>query len=191
MMLGSHNSWSYLKPLKWWMYLIRFTAKCQSHSIRKQYLEDGVRCFDLRIKFVNDILRIAHGKIIYKYSLSDLKEDLKWLNDQGDVWIRVLHEVRTEEEYTTRNKLHFTGFCSQVIEDYPNIHWWCGRNLFNWQFDYFFADVPYCEEKYASVCPPKKWDDWWPWLYAVRKNHSILSKGTVKDILLIDYVNIK
>jgi hypothetical protein len=50
---------------------------------------------------------------------------------------------------------------------------------------------PTCEENYSSVMPPKWLDDWFPWLYAKLNNRKILSKGTDKDILLIDFVNIK
>ena len=74
---------------------------------------------------------------------------------------------------------------------YPNIIWWCGRNLYNWEFDYDFGTEPSCHEDYSSVSKPKLIDDWWPWLYAKRKNKEILEKGTDKEILLIDFVNIK
>jgi len=48
MILGSHNSWSYLPPKKWYMKPFRFTAQCQDWDIKTQY-EHGVRCFDLRL----------------------------------------------------------------------------------------------------------------------------------------------
>ena len=51
MILGSHNSWSYLTPRKWWMKLFRFVAQCQDYDIKTQYEQFGVRCFDLRLKF--------------------------------------------------------------------------------------------------------------------------------------------
>ena len=61
MIKGSHNSWTYLKPKKWWMYLIRWAAKCQSKNIIEQY-NAGVRCFDLRLKCKeNGDMCIAHG----------------------------------------------------------------------------------------------------------------------------------
>ena len=49
---------------------------------------------------------------------------------------------------------------------------------------------PTCSESYSSVCPPKIIDDWWPWLFAYLNNKKIKEKGTNKDILLIDFVNI-
>ena len=51
MILGSHNSWSYLPPKHWWMWPIHFMAKCQRVDIREQYEKYGVRCFDLRVRW--------------------------------------------------------------------------------------------------------------------------------------------
>ena len=41
MILGSHNSWTYLSPKKWWMKALAFTAKCQKYDIKtaKKHLE--------------------------------------------------------------------------------------------------------------------------------------------------------
>ena len=51
MILGSHNSWSYLPPKHWWMWSFHFMAKCQRVDIREQYEKYGVRCFDLRVRW--------------------------------------------------------------------------------------------------------------------------------------------
>ena len=195
MLLGSHNSWSYLSPKRWWMWLIKFTAKCQSCDIQTQYIKYGVRCFDLRIGFIDGYPCLTHGKVIYKYTLAQIHSDLKWLNDQKDAYVRVIHEARDKKRYTNINVYLFKSFCHWCEQDYPNIHFWCGRNLYNWKYDYVFnlgnSSEPSCEEAYSSVCSPKKIDDWWPWLFAKRKNHLTLQRGTKEDILLIDYVNIK
>ena len=98
MMLGSHNSWSYLPAKKWWMSPFKFVAKCQNINIRDQYNIYNVRCFDLRIRF-NDKneLTVAHGLMEYKISESQLLDDLQWLNNQKEkhdtAWIcqRQLH----------------------------------------------------------------------------------------------------
>ena len=68
MILGSHNSWTYLTPKKWWMKLISFTAKCQDYHIYDQYYRYGVRCFDLRVRFNSDGKAIiSHGIIEYDF----------------------------------------------------------------------------------------------------------------------------
>jgi hypothetical protein len=190
MIIGSHNSWSYLPPKKWWMKLISFTAKCQSLNIKKQY-ELGVRCFDLRIKFTKDgFLRVAHGIIEYNYSSISLASDLEWLNNQSDqVYIRILHEVRSEKEYTKESVDYFVDQIISYQCNFTNLKFWCGRNLYNWKCDYEFPYKPSCEEKYASVCSPKLIDDWYPRLFAYLNNKKIIKEGTDKDILLIDFVN--
>lgn len=190
MILGSHNSWTYLPTKKWWMKLLSFTARCQNISIQEQY-NLGVRCFDLRVKFTKEgFLKIAHGLIEYKYSTLDLCKDLEWLNKQSDVvYIRVLHEIRKKKEYTKESVEYFRDFLIQSENYFKNLKFWCGRNLYNWNIDYKFSFEPTCEDAYASTTTPNYLDDWWPWLYAFINNKKILNKGTDKDILLIDFVN--
>ena len=194
MILGSHNSWSYLPPRRWWMRPIAFMAKCQRVDIRTQYERYGVRCFDLRVRFNKYGLGIvAHGIVEYCFTASKIYEDLAWLDSKGDCYVRVIHEVRTVKQYKNRQRNLFRHFCERLEDEYKNIRFWCGRELFCWGYDYHFPgyDEPTCEERYASVCPPKLVDDWWPWLFARLHNRAVLAAGTKKDILLIDFVDIK
>ena len=189
--LGSHNSWSYLPPLHWWMWPFKFMAKCQSKTIKEQY-ELGVRCFDLRVLFDKyGVVYVAHGFMKYDIDFSELNENLKWLNDKGDCYVRLIHEVRRKSQYTPNAVDYFRQFCEYVKTKYLCIYFWCGRNLYNWEFDYHFSPKPSCHEDYSSVSKPKLIDDWWPWLYSKLNNKKILAKGTDKEILLIDFVNIK
>lgn len=193
MILGSHNSWSYLPVLKWWMKPIAFMARCQRVDIRTQYEKYGVRCFDLRVRFnkYGQVI-VAHGCVEYCFTVSKIYEDLAWLNEKSNAYVRVIHEVRTVKQYKNRQLNSFKYFCERIENDYKNIHLWCGRNLCTWGYDYHFnGDEPTCDEKYASVCPPKLIDDWFPWLFAKKHNSEILKHGTDKGILLIDYVNIR
>ena len=190
MVIGSHNSWSYLKPRKWWLYPFMFMARCQSVGIREQYNKYDVRCFDLRIRFnENGDIVIAHGFMEYKYN--NLLDDLKWLNLKGDCYVRLIHEVRNKIQYTEESIKRFREVCSSFEKEYDKIKFWCGRNLYNWQFDYDFGVEPLCEENYSSVKAPKLIDDWFPWIYARRKNKKIIKNGTHLEILLIDFVNIR
>lgn len=188
MIIGSHNSWSYLPPLRWWMKPVAFMAKCQRVDIRKQY-EQGVRCFDLRVRF-NKYGQgiVAHGIVEYCYTASQIYKDLAWLNDRGDCYVRVIHEVRSASQYKNRCLLAFGRLCSRLESEYEDICFWCGRNLYDWEKDYDFGIDPTCEENYGSVS--SKWLAWWPWLYARLHNRSVLAAGTQKDILLIDFVDI-
>lgn len=190
--LGSHNSWSYAKPKKWWMRPFRFMAKCQSEDIKNQYFNHVVRCFDLRVRFDKDGHPIvAHGSMVYDISEEKLMADLAFLNNRVSApYVRVLHEVRSKKAYTKEEVRLFREFCDTLVHKFPKLMFWCGRNLYNWEVDYDFNNAPSCEEKYSSVCPPKILDDWYPYLYAKMNNDKIKKEGTEKDILLMDFVNI-
>lgn len=191
MVLGTHNSWSYLRPKKWWMKIIAFTARCQSKTIREQY-ELGVRCFDLRIRFDNDGNTLfAHGIVEYDVDSDSVHEDLVWIDNKGDCMVRVLHEVRTEKQYSSCNISIFQDVCRGLQRKFANTKFWCGRNLYNWHEDYDFGFYPTYEEKHASVCSPKLIDDWWPWWFAKFHNKQILKDGSKADVLLMDFVDIK
>lgn len=191
MILGSHNSWSYLPVKQWYLKPLAFTARCQNVDIKTQYEKYGVRCFDLRVRFTpTDGLIIAHGIIEYKYNYYNLIDDLAYLDSKGDCCIRVLHETRNKKQYTVYSKNSFIDFCDYIKRTFNRIKFWCGRNLYNWEVDYDFEYKPECEENYSSVKAPKLIDDWWPWLYAKRHNKEIIEKGTDKDILLMDFVNL-
>jgi hypothetical protein len=86
----------------------------------------------------------------------------------------------------------FRRLCKVLKDDYRNVKFWCGRNLYNYGVDYGFAYHPACTEMYASVCSPHLVDDWLPWLYAYRNNAWIRRDEYKPDeILLIDFVDIK
>lgn len=191
MILGSHNSWSFLPPKKWWQKALAFTARCQKKDIQEQYAL-GVRCFDLRLRLINGEWHIVHNSFDYGL-LEGIMYDLSWLHRQGDVVIRILHDVRKERDYTKEAVEKFKSFCAELILDiYPDIKWWCGRNLYNWEEDFVFDYKPVCHEFYSSVCSPRIIDDWFPFIYASRNNAWIRSGEYGDDeILLIDFVDIK
>ena len=191
MIIGSHNSWSYLPPKHWWMWPFHFMAKCQRVDIREQYEKYGVRCFDLRVRFKDGKAVFAHGIVEYDISDEQMVEHLRWLDDMGSCCVRILHEARNKRQYTESSRRAFRDMCQQLEWKYRNIRFWCGRNLYDWTCDYSFRYYPTCDEKYSSVCYPRIIDDWWPWLYAVIRNKENLAKGTKDDILLIDFIDIR
>lgn len=187
--LASHNSWTYLPPKKWWMWLLRFTAKCQRLSIQEQY-EMGVRCFDLRVKWIDGKMVVAHGIVQYDIDAQQVVDDLIWLNEKGDCFVRLIHEIRNKYENTPTAKNYFRNFCDTVEKRLTRTCFWNGQNLYDHSTDYHFNCKPTCEELYASVRKPKWIDDWWPWWYAWLNNKRIKEAGTTKDILMIDFVDI-
>lgn len=194
MILASHNSWSYLTPIKWWQKLLFFTAKCQRKTIVEQYNDYNVRCFDLRIRIIDGIPYIVHNSFIYATLFSDyIMLTLSWLNDCGDVKIRIVHDVRREKDYDIFTVNTFCQTCYNLKLQFNKIQWWCGRNLYNWKEDYHFDYQPYCSEMYSSVRPPKIIDDWIPIIYAKLNNKKILKEAEKYEegILMIDFVDIK
>lgn len=190
MILGSHNSWSFLKPKKWFMRPFAFTARCQEKTIKEQY-DLGVRCFDLRFRVKNGKLVFAHGFMVYDMKLYELIDTLAWLNRKGDCYVRVLHEARNKKQYTNESKAMFAHYCDYFELWYPNIIFWNGRNLYNYEEDYKFKAKPQCTELYSSVCKPYLIDDLYPKWYAKRNNKKNIKENQNCEILLIDFVNIQ
>lgn len=193
MIIGSHNSWSYLRPKKWWMRLIAFTAKCQRHSIAEQYLVDDVRCFDLHIRINKlGVTTVVHGPIEY-CNLSELFDLFRFFNERGNVYVRMLLDVRTKYAMADYDNqaFYFGLWCEEFERTYPNITFWCGRMVKGWRLAYKFRQEPTCDEMYGSVMKPKWFWGIYPWLYAKIHNRKNLTNGTESDIMLIDYVDIK
>lgn len=190
MKLASHNSWSYLSPKKWWMKLLRFTARCQDVDIKTQYEKYGVRCFDLRLKFKNDAPVIVHNIVEYDIDSVGLSKDLEWLNSKKDVYIRIILDIRNKKEYTLKQKTLFIDFCTNAEKNFPWIKFWCGEGISDKKVLYKFIYSPSCEEKYSSVCSPKWIDDWYPRFYAWKNNKKLKEKGTDREFLMIDFVNL-
>lgn len=191
MILGSHNSWSYLPVKQWYLKPLAFTARCQSENIITQYEWYGVRCFDLRIRFTpTEGIILAHNVIEYKYDYFKLIDDLIYLNSKNDCYVRILHEARNKHQYTNFSKTTFVEFCNHVVSSFTNINFFGGRNLYDSNVDYNFIKNYSCDGGYSSAKTPKIIDDWFPFIYAKLNNRKIIEKGTTKDILLMDFVNL-
>lgn len=89
-LIGSHNSMTYLRPKKWWMRLISFTSKCQNWGISGQY-DMGARYFDLHIRVTkkNKIV-FAHGLMEYQENVFMIFNIIKNFNER--CYIRIVHE---------------------------------------------------------------------------------------------------
>lgn len=190
MILGSHNSWTFVKPLKWWMRILNFTAKCQDKNIIEQY-EAGVRCFDLRLlpstdSFYNEL---THNRIRYKYRHYKLYDDLHYLNDKKDCYIRILFDARNKEQSTDYGKDKFTLYCRCLEANFTDIKFFGGNSLYDGETLYKFkTPTPTIEGAYGSARKPNSIYAIFPKLYAKFFNKKELNKGTDKNILMIDYV---
>lgn len=190
MIIGSHNSWTYSKPKKFWMRLFNWCTKCQDFDIRTQYDLFKVRCFDLRISFdKDDNPIITHNKTVY-FNLNEVLDELNWLNLKKDVLVRVINDVRTKKKHTAQNMYNFITVCKQLEKDYKDITFFGGTNLYDGTQDYIFSQCVSVGERCASVMPPKWWNGLYPRRYAKKHNTEIKDFGTSRDVLLIDFVNI-
>lgn len=175
MKLGSHNTMTYLKPQKWYLYPFRFIARCQSKNIEKQY-GAGARWFDLRIAFKGNTPYFKHGLMDYKGNVYKI---LEYLNTKEDVIVRILLEDDTNGEI-------YSNFCSTIEDIYTNIKFVGGHRKSDWtQIYHFKRKVSYTmEEWYASMPSNPKWYGIYPRLYSLLKGR----KNTDADYLLIDFV---
>lgn len=203
MILASHNSWSYAKPKKWYMFPFRFLAKCQGTDIIEQWF-NGVRMYDLRVHFDNNGgVKVRHGIMTFSISYSHLMNDLAFLNGKAkdeDVYVRVILEQNRKSEFNQEHQeWHFIRFCHSLEEHFVDIRFIEGVRKYDWHTLYTFkANTPNMKHLYSSTTSMfnednNKWysrlDDWWPWLYAHRHNKSNCAKYSNFDgYLMIDFV---
>lgn len=205
MILGSHNTMTYLKPRKWWMWFGKFIAKCQKRTIQEQY-ERGARWFDIRIAFVlneNDIHIpvFAHGVIEYKNC--EIEKVLSFLNEK-EAYCRIILEKggNIEEEF-------FKIYVTKWMKDFPNINVtqiakkgvWKNMlqpnasNKFPLKDCYASCNGDYPQfSNWPGILRSKTWsgyiiDDLWPYWYAKYHNKENIQKYKNENvILLIDFI---
>lgn len=192
MLLGTHNSFTYLSPSHWWLYPINFTAKCQSASIEEQYFDYGVRAFDFRVRFTkHGEVVLAHGLVTYKEGYDEFIHALTFLNLKGGCYVKISLETRncfTRSEYQDEC---FKILCENLERHYVNIKFYGGCETGKSEHKYTFRTVPPTSDGFhASWETKNKLDDLWPWLYAKQHNSESYKKGSEKDIMFLDFVNV-
>ena len=191
MILGSHCSWSFLRPKKWWMKLLYWHYGCQKYDVQTQYNRFGVRCFDLRIRTnKRHDISIVHGKCEYDITIGELYKDINWLNERGDCYLRLIHEAKTAKQYNADSIKAFELVSAFIHNVFPNLKVIDGRNLYNNQKDIELPDMA-IDEKHANVGKPKWLTSIYPKAYANYNTKKFIEQGTDKDILLVDFVNYK
>ena len=201
--LGSHNTMSYQPPKQWWAKLARFTTRCQSVNLYEQFHKYNCRLFDFRVRYdKNGDLTFAHGPVEFH---GNVKTYIKELNSyaaaSGDtVYARIILESNKPMKDQDLQEEHFCYFCDTIQKECPNITFFGGRRKYDWAKLYEFYTVePELDDKYSSTTEMfggkrgsfrAKIDDIWPWLYAKLHNKKNRKKGTTKDYLFLDFVNI-
>lgn len=128
MILGTHNSMTYLKPKSLFLKPFGIFAQCQDKTIDEQ-IEIGVQYFDLRIRFDGGYPYFCHGLIRYSddTSKTNVYDVLKKINDLGktkDVYVRMMLET---SEYDQDQEYAFNTFTTRWKTMYPHINWWVER----------------------------------------------------------------
>jgi len=192
LILGSHNTFTYLPPKKWWMKPFSCIGKCQEKDYKEQY-KLGARVFDVRVRFDKhgDIV-VAHNLREVKMSEKELYDFFKFLNKKKNCSCRIMLELRKKVKDEALQIEHFRYFCESLAQQFEHIVFFGGRILYNWVQVYNFGiDIPIIE-KHASVCAPKLIDDLYPKYYAKHNNHKNIERYKDEQIcLLIDFVNIQ
>lgn len=115
--LGTHNSMTYQKPSGDWKKITMWPfAKCQSLTYEQQY-DFGVRLFDLRIRFINNIPYFAHGEL--EFCGVDANTVIDFLNKKGDC--AVILALENNAAIGNTQDEQFQIFCKECLEKYPNV----------------------------------------------------------------------
>lgn len=199
-MIGSHNTFSFAPVKQWYLRPIKFMGRCQRADIFSQFAIYNVRYFDLRLVFnKKGELNVAHG--IFHWDV-DIDSELSWLNLWDEtVYVRVILEQNSERKNQAFFDEKFIEKCKELQEKYKRLIFVGGNRKYDWAKLYDFNTTePTLDDRYSSTTRlfgerkhdfVDKLDDLWPWLYAKIHNKELYSKGTDKDVLFLDFVDIK
>lgn len=129
MILGSHNTMSYLPVAKWWMKPFNIFSKCQDLDIVKQ-LDLGIRHFDIRIRS-NDKGEwcFAHGLVEYSNEFSI--KDLLYFLHTYKCSVRIIYEDTFTKHKNEVNS--FILFVRGIAQKYKNLSFIEIRRKSNWK----------------------------------------------------------
>lgn len=173
---------SYLPLRNWWFYPFRFMARCQSVDYRQQYERYGVRLFDLRIGFFGgDCPMFCHGLVNYK---GDVNEVLRWLNNRGDVTVRIILEKGDEDA--------FMRWVSHWRMTFRDINWTTGVKKKGWRSLCGLIGIEGVTKHYYASMQGGKIDDLYPRMWAKKYNGKY--RGIIDEsdacYVLMDFVEI-
>ena len=205
MILGSHNSMSYLAPAHWWMWPFRIFVRCQKKTIREQFFS-GVKCFDLRVSFD------SHGRARFSHGLVDFILPAAFTNGTslpdpvhnpvlcvldlldtfavGDniIYVRFILEKKKSQGDFDR----FYKLCKYVEETYRHLSFIGGVYKKTWERIYDFNDTiteTEIAQPIGSMAPDARWyERLIPAIYALRHNSKATITPPTEKILLCDFV---
>lgn len=196
MNLATHNSMSYLEPLRWWMRLLLPLARCQTKNLRQQW-EEGVRLFDLRVRWNESRCRwdFAHGPVTFEGMdiYGACTRLCIWSEDAGEkAHVRLILEYNRKPSESYIPSL-FADLAFHLSELYPELHFFEFRQKWNWHQVVLDKEPPAFRQCVGSMSG-KWYGKLWPWLYARRHNEAILNEAAIRsasypdEFTMIDFI---
>lgn len=193
MIIGTHNSMTYNRPLHWWGRLAQPFSRCQGVGVNAQW-RAGARCFDLRIRFDRQSAKpcFAHGLVRYRGDVEGAIANIAKLSNDGKetAFVRLILEDLHGLHY---NERLFTDFCDRMVRKHKRIMFFGGNRKGDWAQVYTFKFAPSeLRQCVGSMAADARWyEKLLPWLYARRMNaHNYVAALAASDtytIALFDY----
>lgn len=188
--IGTHDSITAHPPRKWWMKLGKVIAVTQDKTIWKQY-EDGIRCFDLRIRLLKDnTWTLCHG--LYEVKL-DVYNLIYWLKEKAElmdenIYIRIVLE---DKKHSHKEAERFVKFCEWCDDLSPYLIFICGNRKSDWKQLYKFSYPNQQQWMPVSSCAEDaRWyERLLPRVYAKRMNkHNLLNIPSKYGFAFFDFI---
>lgn len=178
--IGTHNSMSYLRPKHWYLYPLRWFAKCQNTDIYEQL--DKYNIVDLRVYLnKNNEWQFRHGLVTYEYF--PFYTLINYINNLGNKIIRIIFDDTNckDKEHTS---VQFHTLCYDLETQFKNITFIGGNRKSDWKQLYTFfnneAQHILLNQFVSSMQRNTRWyEKLIPWFYAKRMNDENINNITV------------
>lgn len=186
--IGTHNSFTYLPPARWYGYFMLPFARCQSKTAAQQY-DAGARCFDVRVRFDKrtGAPQFAHGLLLLRGNvLAELKR--LSLHAKGEMlYLRVVLEDTKAHPY---NETEFKTFCRFLQSNFHGSYTlFQGNRKGDWKQVVDFDFKPALAQCVGSMAEDARWHEKIvPWLYARRMNRRNMANPPQADIAIYDFI---
>lgn len=183
--IGKHNTMTYLKPSKWWMKLFNWVAKCQDTSHSKTIYNAGkAECCDIRVWWDGD-WKFAHGLIDYVDTVNNIHLTVPSVIKKYKYVRIMLERVKHPED-----RERFKELCKNLVEQFPDKIFLCGRYKKGWELIYDFGtdNIP-VYQYISSMAKDVRWyEKIFPKLYAKRKTMGKEKELLKEGINLFDFL---
>lgn len=186
--LGTHNTMTYLRPARWYGWLMVPFARCQRKPIERQWVE-GARCFDMRVRFTRrGDAYFAHGLYECTHGVDpyDVVVELaKRAHEEGTkVMVRLVLE---DPKRQTHNEYYFKGFCA-FVGGFPDLVAFQGNRKGDWAQIVEFNCHPDLRQYVGSMMDDARWwEKIMPWSYALRCNRRN-RRAMEGDVAIFDFL---